>query len=113
MNLARVFLGSLARQRLATLFSIAAIVLGVALGVAVHAVHQSALSEFGRGMRSLTGEADLLVVGPRGGFDEGLYATLAARPEISEASPVVEGEIRVANHREALRVFGEIGRAHV
>ena len=61
MNLARVFLGSLARRRLATLFSIAAIVLGVALGVAVHAVHQSALSEFGRGMRSLTGEADLLV----------------------------------------------------
>ena len=35
MRLAPVFLGSLARRRAATLFSFAAIVLGVALGMAV------------------------------------------------------------------------------
>jgi putative ABC transport system permease protein len=79
MRLARVFLGSLARRRLATLFSLAAIVLGVALGMAVQAVHEAALSEFGRGLRSMAGAADLQIVGPRGGFDEALYARLAAR----------------------------------
>ena len=62
MRLARVFLGSLARRQLATVFSVAAIVLGVALGMAVHTVNDSALSEFGRGLRSIVGEADLIVV---------------------------------------------------
>lgn len=106
MSLARVFLGSLAKRRLATLFSVTAIVLGVALGMAVQAVHESALSEFGRGLRSIVGEADLLVVGPRGGFDEGLYAQLAARAEILEASPLVEVDIRVAGRQDTLQLLG-------
>ena len=55
MKLAPVFLGSLARRRLATLFSLAAIILGVALGMAVQAVHEAALGEFGRGLRALSG----------------------------------------------------------
>ena len=66
MRLALVFLGSLARRRMATLFSFVAIVLGVALGMAVQAVHEAALIEFGRGLRMLAGDADLHVVGPRG-----------------------------------------------
>jgi putative ABC transport system ATP-binding protein len=55
MKLAPVFLGSLAKRRAATLFSFIAIVLGVALGMAVQAVHEAALGEFGRGMRTLSG----------------------------------------------------------
>ena len=43
MKLAPVFFGSLTRRRVATLFSFAAIVLGVALGTAVQAVHEAAL----------------------------------------------------------------------
>ena len=62
MKLAPVFLGSLAKRRAATLFSFIAIVLGVALGMAVQAVHEAALGEFGRGLRTLSGEADLQVV---------------------------------------------------
>ncbi len=106
MNLSRVFLGSLAKRRLATLFSLAAIVLGVALGVAVQAVHESALAEFGRGLRAVVGEADLLVVGPRGGFDETTYVMLAARPEVQDASPVVEVDIPLAGRAETLQVLG-------
>ncbi len=106
MRLAPVFLGSLARRRVATLFSFAAIVLGVALGMAVHAVHEAALSEFGRGLRAMAGEADLQVVGPRGGFDENLYALLAARPEVVEASPVVEVEAKLAGREETLQLLG-------
>ena len=48
MKLAPVFLGSLARRRAATLFSFIAIVLGVALGMAVQAVHEAALGELRR-----------------------------------------------------------------
>lgn len=106
MKLAPVFLGSLARRRVASLFSFAAIVLGVALGMAVQAVHEAALSEFGRGLRSLSGEADLQVVGPQGGFDEGLYAVLAARDEVREASPVIELDVLPAGRQETLHLLG-------
>mgnify|MGYP001170993833 CR=1 FL=1 len=106
MRLAPVFLGSLARRRMATLFSFVAIVLGVALGMAVQAVHEAALGEFGRGLRTLAGDADLQVVGPRGGFDETLYAVLASRPEVADASPVVELEVRLAGSEETLQLLG-------
>ncbi len=106
MRLAPVFLGSLARRRLATLFSLAAIVLGVALGMAVQAVHEAALGEFGRGLRSLSGAADLQVVGPRGGFAEEVYAVVAGRPEVAEASPVLELEVKLAGRDETLQLLG-------
>ena len=106
MSLAPVFVGSLARRRVATLFSFAAVVLGLALGLGVHAVHEAALSEFGRGLRAMAGEADLQVVGPRAGFDEGIYAILAARPEVAAASPVVEVEARLPGREETLEVLG-------
>ena len=84
-----VFLGSLWRRRLATSLSLLAIALGVALGLAVQLIHAAALDEFGRGMRLISGEADLQVVGPQSGFDDGLYPQLAQRPEVAEASPLL------------------------
>jgi putative ABC transport system permease protein len=105
-TLAPVFLGSLTRRRTATLFSFAAIVLGVALGMAVQAVHEAALAEFGRGLRTMAGEADLQVLGPRGGFDENLYALLAARPEVAAASPIVEVAAGLAGRDDTLQLLG-------
>jgi len=106
VRLAPVFLGSLARRRMATFFSFIAIVLGVALGMAVQAIHEAALNEFGRGLRALAGEADLQVVGPRGGFDENLYAMLASRPEVAAASPLLELEVKRTGTEETLQLFG-------
>ncbi|MBK7326031.1 MAG: ABC transporter permease [Propionivibrio sp.] len=106
MKLAPVFLGSLSRRWMATLFSFVAIVLGVALGMAVQAVHEAALAEFGRGLRTLAGDADLQVMGPRGGFDEHLYALLAARPEVAAASPVVEVQAKIIGREEPLHLLG-------
>lgn len=106
MTLASVFLGSLARRRGSTLFSFAAIVLGVALGMAVHVVHDAALSEFARGIRSLVGEAELQVVGPKGGFNDDVYALLAARPEVSEISPVIEVDAKLSEREETLQLYG-------
>jgi putative ABC transport system permease protein len=104
--LAPVFWGSLARRRMASLFSLLAIVLGVALGMAVQAVHEAALSEFGRGLRTLAGAADLQAVGGRAGFDEAIYARLAQRPELQEASPVLELEVRPQDSTQTLPLLG-------
>ena len=101
MKLAPVFLGSLARRRVATLFSFAAIVLGVALGMAVQAVHEAALTEFGRGLRTMSGETDLQVVGPRGGFAEEILDQLAVRPELAAASPIVPCAVTVPSPARA------------
>lgn len=101
-----LFLASLWQRRLATALSLLAIALGVALGLAVQLIHAEALEEFGRGMRLLSGEADLQVVGPRSGFDEELYLRLAQRPEVAEASPLVEIEARLPGQTKTLRIFG-------
>jgi len=78
----------------------------VALGLAVQLIHGAALDEFGRGMRLLAGTADLQAVGGREGFDDALYVTLAQRPEVAQASPVLEVEARLPGREETLRVFG-------
>ncbi len=104
--LRRVFLASLRRRPLGTALSLLAIALGVALGLAVHLIHDAALDEFGRGLRVLTGEADLQVLGPREGFDDALYARIAARPEIAEASPVLEVQASLPGREDTLRVLG-------
>lgn len=101
-----LFVASLARRRVATVLALGAIALGVALGLAVQLIHGAALDEFGRGMRELAGEADLQVRGGREGFDEQLYLTLAQRPEVAEASPVLEVEARLPLMATSLRVIG-------
>ncbi|WP_297362632.1 ABC transporter permease [Thauera sp.] len=104
--LRRLFLASLLRRRLASALSLLAIALGVALGLAVHLIHGAALDEFGRGLRAVAGKADLQVVGPRDGFDEALFATLARRPEVAAASPVLEIEARLPGREDSLRLLG-------
>lgn len=104
--LRRIFLASLLRRRLASALSLLAIALGVALGLAVHLIHGAALDEFGRGIRAVAGKADLQVVGPRDGFDEALFVTLARRPEVAAASPVLEIDARLPGREESLRILG-------
>ena len=91
-----VFVAQLRDRPLRLLITIAAIALGVALTSGVYLVNESALAEFARATRQLVGESDLVVRGGRSGFDERLYATLAARPEVRIASPVVELDVALA-----------------
>src|SRR6476661_1156991 len=72
--------------------ALVAVMLGVALAFSVHLINASALAEFGAAVRAVNGEADLTLVGPRGGFDETLYGAVAAAPGVAVASPVVEAE---------------------
>lgn len=88
-----------------TVLALAAIALGVALGVAVHLVNTSAVNEFELAARHLAGQADLVVRGPRAGFDETLYPRLARLPEVEAANPGIEAEVRLAGRDETLRIL--------
>ena len=76
--------------------TIGAIALGIALTAGVYIVNASALGEFARAARTLTGTADLIVDGGRTGIDEQLYPALARRPDVAVASPVLETELALA-----------------
>ncbi|HYP67573.1 MAG TPA: FtsX-like permease family protein, partial [Thiobacillaceae bacterium] len=82
------------------------VVLGVALGVAVHLINTSALNEFKLARHSLVGSADLLVRGPRAGFDESVYPRIAQLPEVQAASPAIEGEVQIAGRKDTLTIIG-------
>ena len=97
--------GTLAAGRVRTALTVACIALGVALAGAVHTVHSSALAEIERAARALAGAADLEIRGPRSGFDDALFAPIAARPDIANASPLVEVEATIAAGG-TLRVLG-------
>ena len=99
-------LGPLREHPGRAVLAIAAIALGVALGVAVHLINASALSEFEIASRHLAGEADLVVRGPRSGFDETLYARIARLPQVEAANPAVEADVPLAGRQESLRVLG-------
>lgn len=86
--------------------AVAAIALGVALGLAVHLINASAALEFDRAARQLSGEADLIVRSGRAGFDEKIYPLVARLPEVAAASPVLEIEATLHGRRDSLRIIG-------
>ncbi len=86
-----------------------AVMLGVALAFSVHLINASALSEFSSAVRSVNGQPDLELRAVQGGFDESLYARVAAHPQVTLASPVLETAtvaVGSAGTRHALRVLG-------
>ncbi len=86
--------------------AVLAIALGVALGVAVHLVNSSALNEFELAARHLAGEADLVVRGPRAGFDQSWYPRLARLPQVEAANPALDLEVPLSGRPESLRIVG-------
>ncbi len=90
-----------------------AVVLGVALAYAVHLINASALSEFSAAVRSVNGQPDFELRESHrtfgGGFDEQVYARVAAHPGVELASPVLEVETYALSDdakRVNLRVIG-------
>ena len=82
-----------------------AISLGVALGCAIQLINRQAKNEFVRATRELSGEAHLIVRGPRAGFSEELYPLLASRDEVEFASPALELEVKVTGQDELLKLL--------
>jgi putative ABC transport system permease protein len=86
--------------------TVLAIALGVALGAAVHLINAVALGEFSVAAKRLVGEPDLVVRGPREGFAEKLFITLARDPLVRLASPVLELEVALPAQRDTLKMLG-------
>lgn len=90
--------------------AVVAVLLGVALAYSVHLINASALAEFGAAVRSVQGEPDAsLRAAAGGGFDEALYARVAAHPQVELASPVIELDsfaLDAHGRRRPLRVVG-------
>ena len=85
------------RARLA--LSVIGVALGVALGVAVHLINGSAIDEFSTAARHLSGDADLVIRGPLGGFDEAVYPRIAALDGVDVASPALDFDARIPAKR--------------
>jgi putative ABC transport system permease protein len=64
------------------------------------------VNELAQGVKTLSGDADFEVRGPRGGFPEGLYPEIARLPDVAVASPVVEVDAKVAGRDASLRIVG-------
>lgn len=89
--------------------AVLAVMLGVALAFSVQLINASALSEFSSAVRSVNGQPDLELRAVQGGFDESLYARMAAHPQVEIASPVLElGTLALvaSGERKALRIVG-------
>ncbi|MGH8641007.1 MAG: FtsX-like permease family protein, partial [Burkholderiales bacterium] len=99
-------LGPLRERPGRSVLGVIAIALGVALGVAVHLVNSSAINEFELAARHLAGEADLVVRGPRAGFDQALYPKLVRLAQVEAANPAVDLEVPLAGREDSLRILG-------
>ncbi len=107
--LTRLFIASIRANLGRTTLSVAGIALGVALGLAVHVINQSAISEMQQASRTLSGDADLALRGGRssiGGFDERILATLLSDKRIAVASPVLELSATPENYPQAIKFIG-------
>lgn len=94
------------------LVALAAIAIGVALGLAVQLINASAATEFSQAVRATTGQADFEIRGPRGGFDDRVLERVAADPAVAVASPMVEVDALVldgAETRNETRILKVIG----
>jgi putative ABC transport system permease protein len=101
-----ILAGAFAQNKTRSILSVLAIALGVALGYAVQLITGSAQNELALGVRTLSGDADLQIRGPRSGFDERLYAELSRLPEVAVASPVVEIDAKLADREDVLKIIG-------
>ncbi len=69
--------------------AVLAVALGVALGLSVHLINESAMGEFSAAMRSVQGQADVSLRAARGDLPEGMLAQVARDPGVAAASPVL------------------------
>ncbi len=82
------------------------IAFGVALGVAVHLINASAAAEFDLAVRSLSGEAHVVIRGSRSGFPDTLYPAIARARGVRMASPAIELEAQLAGAKGTVKILG-------
>ncbi len=81
------------RHVLRSLLTVAGIVLGVAVFVAVHSSNQSVLLVFRKTVDRVAGATQLQVTAGEAGFDEEILEKVQSVPEVRVAVPVIEAEV--------------------
>jgi putative ABC transport system permease protein len=84
--------------------AVLAVMLGVGLAFSVHLINVSALTEFGSAIRSVNGQADLVVTSAKGDLDESVYAQFAQHADVEAVSPIID--VRTQVDGQPLHVFG-------
>ncbi len=102
----QVLRGTFAASPMRILLTLACVALGVALAGAVHTIHASALAEIDQAAHAIAGSAELEVRGPRSGFDDRIFDSIAILPGVRVASPVVEVEAALPDGKSTVRVLG-------
>ncbi|MEG0000165.1 MAG: ABC transporter permease [Comamonas sp.] len=78
-----------------TASALLAVVLGVALGFAVHVINASALDEFSRAVRSVQGQPDLELRAMQGALPEQVYGLVAREHrQVARAAPWLEASVQ-------------------
>jgi putative ABC transport system permease protein len=95
------------QARTLTLLTVFGVALGVASVVCIQLINQGSLAAFAGGMRAVSGESDLSVVGQGPDLDESVYRDVLAQPDVAAAWPLVRAWARVAGREgEFLDIVG-------
>jgi putative ABC transport system permease protein len=106
-RLLRAGLAHWRRTRTLTLLTIFGVALGVASVVCIQTLNQGALAAFGGGVRAVSGDAELMVIGHGPELDEARYPAVLAHPDVAAAWPLVRAWGRITGHEEAfLEIVG-------
>jgi putative ABC transport system permease protein len=84
------------------ILSLFAVALGVALGLAIHLVNRSALSEFSDAIALVNGQAQRQVTAATGAFDDRVFDSVAQLPGIGAASPIIETTVDIEGKKVKL-----------
>ncbi len=78
---------------LRSMLTVAGIVLGVAVWVAIHTANQSVLLVFRKTVDRVAGATELQVTAGEAGLDEEILEKVQSVPEVRVAVPVIEAEV--------------------
>jgi putative ABC transport system permease protein len=84
------------------ILSLFAVALGVALGLAIHLVNRSALSEFSDAIALVNGQAQRQVTSTTGALDDRVFDAVVQLPGIAAASPIIETTVDIQNRKVKL-----------
>ncbi|QYF93242.1 FtsX-like permease family protein [Massilia sp. PAMC28688] len=101
-----LLLGEWRAHPVRALLAIAAIAVGVAMGFAIHLINAAAFNEFAAATKSLSGQADVQLLGREEFFDESIFPRLAAHPAIAVASPVLRVKAGIPGKPGGLDIVG-------
>ena len=95
-------------RRAATLLSMLAIALGVALGYAIHLINDAALADFSRAMKSVQGDPDAVIAArdSAGSVPLATINDVARDPAVLLVAAVIETRVRIDNARTPVTLIG-------